>query len=36
MAGLLSGEKLPLKVDTGVALVTKANIDTPEMKALLQ
>lgn len=36
MFDVLSGAKPALKVDTGVAVVTKANIDSPEMKALLQ
>jgi ribose transport system substrate-binding protein len=35
MAAHLKGEKVDKRVDTGAQLVTKANMDTPEMKALL-
>lgn len=31
-----NGEKVETSVDTGCALVTKANLDTPEIKALLE
>jgi ribose transport system substrate-binding protein len=32
----LNGQKVPTSVDTGCALVTKENLDTPEIKAVLQ
>ncbi|MCC6358524.1 MAG: substrate-binding domain-containing protein [Phycisphaerales bacterium] len=32
----LKGEKTEPNIDTGCALVTKANLDTPEIKALLE
>jgi ribose transport system substrate-binding protein len=32
----LNGENVPKKIDTGVALLTKENIDTPEMQALMK
>jgi ribose transport system substrate-binding protein len=35
MADLLAGRKVPARVDTGVGLVTKANMDRPGMKELL-
>lgn len=31
-----TGEKVEASIDTGCALVTKANLDTPEIKALLE
>jgi ribose transport system substrate-binding protein len=36
MVDHLNGVTVPLVVDTGCALVTKANLDTPEIKAMLQ
>ena len=35
MAAHLKGEKVPPAVDTGCGLVTKANLETPEVKRLL-
>jgi ribose transport system substrate-binding protein len=35
MAMHLKGQEVSRRVDTGASLVTKANVDTPEMKALL-
>jgi ribose transport system substrate-binding protein len=31
----IRGEKVPLRIDTGVAVVTKENLDTPTVKELL-
>jgi hypothetical protein len=31
----LRGQKIPARVDTGVYLATKENMDTPEIQALL-
>ena len=36
MVDHLNGVTVPQVVDTGCALVTKANLDTPEIKAMLQ
>jgi len=32
----LNGQTPPRVIDTGVALLTKENLDTPEMKQLLR
>ena len=31
----IKGEKIPTRIDTGVAVVTKENMDTPDMQKLL-
>jgi ABC-type sugar transport system substrate-binding protein len=31
----IRGESVPTVIDTGVKLITRANLDTPEIKALL-
>lgn len=36
MVAHLDGEKVPERIDTGVHLVTRQNMDEPEMKALLE
>jgi ribose transport system substrate-binding protein len=36
MVDHLDGKQVPTSVDTGCALVTKENLDTPDIKALLQ
>ena len=35
LAKHLRGEKVDKRLDTGVAVITKDNVDTPEIKALL-
>ena len=32
----LQGKNVPKRIDTGVKLITKENIDTPEIQALLK
>lgn len=36
MVATLHGEKVPANVDSGVALITPDNVDTPEIQALLK
>jgi ABC-type sugar transport system substrate-binding protein len=35
MVNHLHGKEVPLSVDSGAALVTRENVDTPEIKAIL-
>jgi ribose transport system substrate-binding protein len=35
MAARIKGENVPATVDTGCGLVTKENLETPEIKRLL-
>jgi ribose transport system substrate-binding protein len=35
MVSSLKGEKVPPAIDTGCALVTKENLETPEIKAMI-
>jgi ribose transport system substrate-binding protein len=32
----INGKEVPKRIDTGVKLITKENIDTPEIQALLK
>lgn len=36
MVDILQGKEVPKRIDTGVKLITKENIDTPEIQALLK
>ena len=35
MVKVLKGEKIEKRIDTGATLVDKANLESPEVKALL-